>query len=217
MAQILLIILVFLFTTSNYSLASKLIDKHKNIYRTQCEKSSNEINLLPGFEDKSFIIEISDFGGGYIAMKIRLYNKSNCKSSWFNKAEYFEIKNYIILTKNIRGLINHKKSIDLVNSTLWMPGDKIMELITTNETVAAKLILPKRCGKLKANGEVVIISKDCMTEIDFDKFKKHKDFFPGTFLALQYDNDQDRLLLLENKEDNCKDERKCIVLYKKEY
>jgi hypothetical protein len=63
----------------------------KNIFRSKCENSTKEISLLDGFQDKSFIIEISDFGGGYISFKMTLYNNSDCKSSWLNKLEYFEM------------------------------------------------------------------------------------------------------------------------------
>jgi len=34
----------------------------------------------------------------------------------------------------------------------------------------------------------------------FFQFQKKKDFFPGTFLALKYDNELNRLLLFENDE-----------------
>ncbi|WHA05171.1 hypothetical protein N3Z17_01260 [Candidatus Bandiella numerosa] len=192
-------LILFLFIITNTLSANEPDNKPKNIFRSKCENSTKEISLLDGFEDKSFIIEILDFGGGYISFKMTLYNNSDCKSSWLNKLEYFEIKNYILLTENLESLKSGKK-INMSNSTLWTPSGKIMELRTTSEKVAKELMIPKKCSLLQNSGEPVIIDKNCMGDNEFFQFKKKKDFFPGAFLALKYDNELNRLLLFENDE-----------------
>ena len=124
---------------------------------------------------------------------------NNEKLNELNKLEYFEIKNYILLTENLESLKSGKK-INMSNSTLWTPSGKIMELRTTSEKVAKKLMIPKKCSLLQNSGEPVIIDKNCMGDNEFFQFKKKKDFFPGAFLALKYDNELNRLLLFENDE-----------------
>jgi hypothetical protein len=192
-------LIMFLFIITNTLSANEPDNQPKNIFRSKCENSTKEISLLDGFQDKSFIIEISDFGGGNISFKMTLYNNNDCKSSWLNKLEYFEIKNYILLTENLESLKSGKK-INMSNSTLWTPSGKIMELSTNSEKVAKQLIIPKKCSLLQNNGEPVIIDKNCMGDNEFFQFKKKKDFFPGAFLALKYDNELNRLLLFENDE-----------------
>lgn len=190
---------VFLFVSNNLLLANEVNNKPKNVFRSKCKNSSKIISFLDGFQDKSYVLEISDFGNGYIAFKTILYNNSDCKSSWFSKLEYFEIKNYVLLTEKLESLKNNKK-IYLKNSTAWTPNGKVMELSTTSEEVTRQLIVPKKCGNIKSNGEVITISKDCISYNDFLQFRKKRDFFPGTFLVLEYNAELNRLLLFENEE-----------------
>lgn len=187
-------LIAFLFIINTLS-AKELDYIPKNIFRSKCENSTNEIYLLDGFQDKSYILEISDFGDGYITFKMALYNNSDCKSTLFNKLEYFEVKNYILLPEKLES----DKTIYMANSTLWCSEDKIMELGTTSEKVAKELIIPKKCGALQNNGETVTLDRNCMGDNGFLQFKKKRDFFPGAFLALKYDDQENKLLLFENK------------------
>ncbi|MFQ3307679.1 MAG: hypothetical protein ACI8ZF_000942 [Candidatus Midichloriaceae bacterium] len=206
-------LIVFLFIINNTLYANEVNNNPKNIFISKCENSTKEIGLLDGFQDKSFILEISDFGDGHITFKMTLYNNRDCKSSWLNKLEYFEIKNYILLTEKLESLKSNK-DIYMPNSTLWTPNGKIMELSTTSEMVAKQLIVPKKCGNIKSTGEVIIINENCMNHDDFLQFKKKRDFFPGTFLSLKYDKKQNGLLLFQNEEKNShKNRNKYIWLF----
>ena len=112
--KIIVKLIVCIFITNTLS-AHELGNIPKNIFRSKCENSTNEIYLLDGFQDKSYILEISDFGDGYITFKMALYNNSDCKSTLFNKLKYFEVKNYILLPEKLES----DKTIYMANSTLW--------------------------------------------------------------------------------------------------